>query len=387
MASFIPRDCIPIIQSYLKASDFAVSRLVSKDFVQKHAVCQQTVTYTSQKPIPSCWIKVRVGDQMREEILRQAVHLRKLSFKEVGLIGDEGVETLVNLENLDVENSVVTDDAMCKLEKLTCLKIPSASGVSDRGIKGLTKIKILWLGLLSIVTDEGIEGMEKMKMFGNDRITDYGIRKMKNLEILSCPFKNVNFTGRGIKHLVHLKTLKISSKLDASSLNHLSQLKVLKCCEIDDLEKLSLPKLESLHLSKQSSCPGLNKLTSLKYLSLPRSQLYDHDLEPLVDLQTLKLGTFCQNVTDKAIENMNTLKTLLLRNSSITGSGLRKLPQLRSLSLGHAKFTNQDLEGLNLTYLSLGHCLDITNECPLVHSVETLYTGRNQSVSRSNPGN
>lgn len=383
MAASIPADCIPIIQSYLHVEDFINSRLVSRDFIQKHSVCSARVKYFSNKQIPSYIIKVEIGKEMTNEVLSKAIHLKRLIFRQGAIIGDAGVVTLVNLTNMRVEHSLVTDVGIASLKNLTKLDLMWTKYITDQGIKDLTKMKYLSL-YGDAVTDKGVENMDQMEVFvANKNITNHGIRNMTHLRCL-FGYNNSNITGNGIKHFSGLKCIYLKGELDVSCLNQLNHLEILKCNQVDHFEKLSLPKLKKLSFQEQVFCPGLNKLVQLEELSLPNSQLYDEDLITLVNLKHLKLGISCANVTNHAIEKMSNLELLSLGSSSITGEGLRKLPKLRSLHLCQTNLYDDDLSGLQLSTLFLNQNQNITNDCHLVHSVKNLFVGRNRLVKRPN---
>lgn len=190
--------------------------------------------------------------------LRNLTSLEDLYVWDSILVSDAGVENLkglVNLRNLHLDNSKITDDGFLKLARLKKLEhlVLEKHAFSDRGmasVKGMTKLTWLCIGgsnrIASAITDDGLALIA-------------GHTGLENLDI---SYSKV--TDRGLKHLARLKKLTI---LD------------LEGCQITD-----------------DGLAELSGLSDLKWLLLPETRVTGEGLEHLKDLKKLTLVSLPRDV-------------------------------------------------------------------------------------------
>lgn len=153
--------------------------------------------------------------------------------------------------------------------------------------------------------------------------------------------------------------------------------------------------------------PGIAKLTNLKVLRFTNNgSLTDAGMEQLAGLKNLEQFSFVgTKITGRAYAKFNGFTKLVKvshRGSSIDDEGLKELcdhlPNLESISLAHAKFTDagapnlakltklkglelgahatpealRNLLGLPLEYLQLGEGFDKSESLPIIKDIKTL---------------
>jgi hypothetical protein len=144
--------------------------------------------------------KKKLTDEVVAKIVPQLAALKKLRGLNVSnrktsdttlqLIG----KTLPDLQELSLDDSVITDDGLKALEgmkKLESLQINGATAVTDEGVKSIGKIATLKkLGLdRTKITDDGMKSIKNLSNLVDFRITetavtDAGLRELKNIATL-----------------------------------------------------------------------------------------------------------------------------------------------------------------------------------------------------------
>ena len=264
--------------------DFLGSRLVAKDWESGKYSMAYTWNHKNRE-IPLFIEKVRVGDNIDDNLLRKAVHLRKVALGS-SKITDKGIETLVNLDLLSI-NNVVT--------------------ITDGGIRNMKHLQELNVGNCKI-TDDGILSFPKLKILSlnNSFITQKTINKIPTLEELYL-YANTTFATISNRNIRILYISKI--KPDISSLN-LTELTGYQC-GIQDSDIQSMINLTKLRIIGASliTNQSISKLTKLKRLELVISSIDDEVFENLGELEYLSLCR-CENVSDRGIRLLKKLKYL-----------------------------------------------------------------------------
>jgi len=144
-------------------------------------------------------IDYKYKNKLNDKILSKFKFVKYLDASENKNITDNGIMHL-NLHTLNVEsNSNITNNGI-KHMNLHTLYMADNIGITDAGIQHMN-IYILYIGCTNI-TDTGIQYMTNvfwLNASGNNKITNYGIRKM-NLICLHAD-GNPNITDEGIKHM------------------------------------------------------------------------------------------------------------------------------------------------------------------------------------------
>ena len=141
-------------------------------------------------------------------------------------ITDEGVKNLINITNLDIEDSIITDKGIKNLINITNLHINKF--ITYKGIKQLPKLKILNIGMESYITNEQLNkltNLNELNFCTNYDITDEGIKDLINLKILIV---NDNITDEGIKNLINITDITINFNITFEALIKLPNLKHIR---------------------------------------------------------------------------------------------------------------------------------------------------------------
>ena len=292
---------------------------------------------------------------------------------------------LTNLEDLDIQDAMVSDAGLVhlsrlyKLRRLNLLKTSPTGKITDAGLANLKNLKSLEeLTLPTGITDTGVEhltaldSLKKINLWG-DGVTDKGmsvLAQMKSLENLEIMSRNV--TDAGIEKLAQCPRLKSLSLQNApitdAAIAHLTKLKTLTSLSFSktNVTGKGLATLKELpHLTElncrdeklgEDATYHLAQIKSLETLRLQyvRFNLNDQDLENLSNLTSLKnLGIVIQPpqvslITDAGMAHLGKLKSLenlwMINDcSSITDAGLKHfegVTSLKHLRLDKSKVTN-----------------------------------------------
>ncbi|KAL5150319.1 F-box/LRR-repeat protein 14 [Glycine soja] len=341
--------------------------------------------------------------------------LKKLEYLNIGCckcVTDSDIKSiseLINLKELQISNSSITDIGITYLrglEKLTTLNVEGCNITAAclEFIHALTSLACLNLNRCGLSDDgfEKISGLKNLKRLSLafNRITDAclvhlkGLTNLEYLNLDSCRIGDgglANLTG-----LTLLKSLVLSdTDIGNSGLRYISGLKKLEDLNVsfttvtdNGLKRLSgLTQLKSLNLdARQITDAGLANLTSLSgliTLDLFGARISDNgttflrsfknlqsleicgggltdagvkNIREIVSLTQLNLSQNC-NLTDKTLElisGMTALRSLNVSNSRITNEGLRHLKplkNLRTLTLESCKVTASGIKKLQSTDL------------------------------------
>ncbi|UCD51641.1 MAG: hypothetical protein JSW27_03225, partial [Phycisphaerales bacterium] len=160
-------------------------------------------------------------------------HLIGLNFKALNLdcseVGDKALEaigTMVELEQLFVSDTNISDEGLKSLEKLEALRLLRADNttITDEGIIDLgakSNMSDLWLRNTK-VGDEGFRAIGQMMAMtqlvaDNTAVTDAGLAHLGKLHRLRhMNLSRTKITDRGLKHLTGLRGLESLSARDTS---------------------------------------------------------------------------------------------------------------------------------------------------------------------------
>ena len=223
---------------------------------KKTAKCVVTVKANDVNPIIT-FKDVNLEEAVRDSINKPSGDLFKSDVQDIislnaynrEIVDINGIENLINLNELDLRENMITDIS---------------------SLKGLIKLIDLKLG------DNEISDISSLK----------GLIKLENLELISTKVINID----ALKGLINLTNLRLwsdnSVTIDISPLKGLINLKDLELFEIkvSDISPLAgLTNLTYLDLDDNeiSDINPLKKLTNLRYLSLRENPINDIDKQIL----------------------------------------------------------------------------------------------------------
>lgn len=197
--------------------------------------------------------------------------------------------------------------------------------LNNRAVKDLSFLKLLPANSLRIVC------------FSFTKLDDEDLEKLSSLFWLpALDLSSSQVRDAGLKHLSRLKEMS-DLYLDSLAIEG-EGLKYLKDCP-----KLSLLSLNDCHL-KEQHLSKLSQLKSLRHLFLKSSCLNDKNFRLLLELKNLQsLDLELCRISDDSIELLLQklpLEKLVIRNTPVTGSFLRRISKtkLSSLDLANCNF-------------------------------------------------
>jgi hypothetical protein len=268
---------------------------------------------------------------------------------------------LTDLEDLDIQDSMVSDAGLVhlsklyKLRRLNLLKTSPAGKITSDGMVHLKNLKSLEeLTIPTGITDTGVEhlaaldALKKINLRG-DGVTDKSmsvLAQMKSLENLEIMSRNV--TNAGIEKLSQcprLKTLSLqNTPITEATLSHLSKIKTLTGLSFWNT---------NINGKGLSFLKELPKLTDLSFMSENFTEDSTLHIGQVKTLKVLRLQYLSFDFDDKTIANLSNLVSL--KTLSITvGSPQRLL----FTDAGMAHFSKL----VSLENLHINDCPNITDE-------------------------
>ncbi len=334
----------------------------------------------------------------------------QMSFKEI--IEDMGADYpqiydpnnhQLNLRRIEVRDSDIVRLSQAEEAKLLRSLVASGMYITDNSLgqlKCFKQLSSLDLRPSYDITDVGLKHLKDLKQMDDfyldlsscRKITDEGLKHLKGLPLKILDLRNCRkITDEGMQYLeeLPLKTLVLS-----------------QCGKITDIGLLHIKNMKQLIALDLSSCykitdEGVGQLQNLplEALSLSECSITDACVKHLQSLSLKELYlSSCKNITDKGIEDINSLKQLSVldlsacRNISGVGfkvwldnpldelylcscdgvtneclEGLKNFKQLRSLDLSFCNsITDDGLRHINelvlLEFISLSSCRNITDK-------------------------
>src|SRR5947209_7558853 len=169
----------------------------------------------------------------------------------------------------------------------------------------------------------------------NTKVTDAGLKVLKQLKSLQFLDMGDNVTDAGLKELKELKHLQSLglgyTEVTDAGLKELKELKSLQALNLRDT------KITDAGLKE------LKELKSLQRLDLDNTKVTDVGLKELKELKSLKtLYLSVTAVTDaglKELKELKNLQTLYLNGTKVTDTGLKELKDLKNLRTLEVAFT------------------------------------------------
>jgi len=298
------------------------------------------------------------GTEATDETLEHVAALKKvrsLLLNELK-ISKDGLAHLATgkppLQNLDLRDCPLDNDALVHIAELTTLKavrfngISGATTVDDGGmkhLKGLVNLKVLALdGLwVSEVGLEELKGLTKIEelYLKSTTISDDGLALLSNfpkLKKLRLAFGQIS--DAGMQHLSGLKSLE---ELDLSENSSLTNAGLEHLAPLTSLRKLNLWRLAI----SDDGITKLAPLTKLEWFNLDNTQLSDAGLVVLKDMKALTfLHLGSTSVSDDGLEHLEhltNLRDLKVTRTPVTAQGVAKLQP----KLPNTKIQLEYLEG------------------------------------------
>lgn len=310
------------------------------------------------------------------EPLAQLKALRKLGLSNCENLTDRCVDPLsklVQLQDLDLTGTHVSESALSTLHPLTSLKILNIEPISDEGLQGLEPLTSLQkLNLHHTVTDVGLRAVARMT----------GIHV---LDLSQC--QNVTECGlRALVSLASLRTINLSGlPITNAALTVLGQIVSLTSVDLTDCGRITadgvwqlraLTELSTLKLSKclgvdptRSGLPHFNKLRVLDLHQVRMRaldcRLFTSKLETLdvSSCLTVSLGDLRALPCEPALKTLSASRCRSVGLSCVKQLGF--LPLLRELDLSDNIQVGDEhafvLASLAVTTLNVRSCVALTD--------------------------
>ena len=378
VAKEIPDDVIPLIQSFLPGKNIGRSLSTSKAFHQLNRLTiPDVVTWNSTNPIPKYITKVKLGPDVDYLTLMESLHLTYLDLDFNANVSGESISRLYNLKELWIRTNsgkvngnilefldleILWVDPRMKylgdglsfqrnLVKLVFAKV-TGSRLKNDDLQNLVKLKELHLGGANLDNEvfKYIPNLEILHLDFNNNITS--LTSLKKLRVLYCDGNNMEDeeiakitwlkelhmeatlnTNKSLMTLTNLEVLETGGSVTDKGIKNLVNLKRLDCRSNHGITIKSLALLPKLEASDIGSVyvKNVGILVNLKHLVV-NENVTNEDLKKLVNLRILSLG-HNKNITDKGLENLNNLEILNVGIAKITPKAINRLPNLKILIL------------------------------------------------------
>jgi hypothetical protein len=250
--------------------------------------------------------------------------LKNLLYLRIGFLADWDMD-----EREDVPLSCLS--YLTKLERLTIRQ--GSDSITPINLPNLTSLTTI---SSNIVNTQVIPVANQLIEFESycGKIDMNVIKLMENLEVLKITSDmNENFEelcGLTKLTVLHIKT---KNRISSTTLQLLTNLKELKICNNSFLmgyTLLPLSKLEKLSLFK---IPNITNICN-------------------TSITTLEIDS-CRGINDDSLCLLHNLKRLKLWDTAITDNGIKTLTRLNELVYSRSQITDEGLERLDLTYITL----------------------------------
>ncbi|KAB8142213.1 hypothetical protein F8S13_14560 [Chloroflexia bacterium SDU3-3] len=252
-------------------------------------------------------------------------------------IDDDTLEVLYNhptLQSLDVSGRSIGDRGIAviaTIPNLECLNI-EATHVTDQGLSALMQssfLSTIWMARTNI-SNNGLYTLGNMKSLNvlgleNTNITDEGLQGLQGNKFYRLFLDGTKVYGRGLRYIssVSMRELRLSCIEASIAIDEISRFSKLKTIWLKDSE------------IKNINNQSWSNLGSVDTLYLQNIQADYHFWESLYILP--KLTRLCitgGSISDEdllVIGKMNGLRSIWLRNTNITSSGLKYIVGLQNL--------------------------------------------------------
>ncbi|MBN2588988.1 MAG: sigma-70 family RNA polymerase sigma factor [Sedimentisphaerales bacterium] len=297
-------------------------------------------------------IRMSEDNSMTNAGLKQLTNLKSLRILQIPAVRvtDEGLKVLSELPNLNylMLSGNFTNNAPLYLKdvsSLRAIKIDSEQ-FDDSGMKNLARLTQL----------------ESIDVYWNNRITDEGVKYLKNLPNLKT-FSTLRgkLSDEGLSHLQECKNIEslfLPDSFSDEGLSYLGRMSKLKHLDrvggtytdkgVAELAKCK--RLESLVINSRNvtdeSLRYISELKNLESLSVIKPDISDEGIKYIAKLTNLKqLNISGKRLTNKAIEELAPLKSLIelaIGGDAISVSGLKHLNNFKNLKYLNMQGIKQD---------------------------------------------
>ena len=265
--------------------------------------------------------------------------------------GDQHLEHLPNVANLDIESSKITDAGLQKIGRirsLTGLRLTGAE-VTDAGLASVAALPVLTevhLCHCPHITDSGLPALKRVPrlvLFGSN-ITDQTLTVLKDFPSLQLlGLRSDSLTDEGLSVLAGFPRL---TKLALDHCHELSDEALVQLAAMEHLEMLTIhgADITDLGLESLGRFPRLERLliAACDHRMRDGLRITDAGLVHLKNLPKLRAFSiqFCPGVTDAGVDILKTIPSLTylqLKETGITEEGHQEL--VSSLSGTQVEFT------------------------------------------------
>lgn len=363
---------------------------------------------------------IKFNDSNLEEAIRTVINkpkgnilyedvkdIKKLYAANKNIFSLEGIEHLINLEELNLKENNISDitpiaglkdlrylnlwknnisdiSPLKNLVKLQQLDLDSNEIRNIESLKELHNLKALRLGSNKLIDISPIENLNKLEylcLWSNKVIDITPLRNLKKLIQLRLAYNEI-YDISPLSNLNSLQNINLINNRvrDISALSNLSNLKALYLInnEISDIGALSeLENIERLRLDNNyiSDIEGLERLNNLRLLTLSKNTI--SDTAPLKDKRKIEyLDLRSNEIKDiKALSDANNLVKLFLDENNIYDIDILSNKE-KLITLSASNNNVDDMSSLysliNLKYLDLSY-----NNIKTLESLNTLSNLKN----------
>jgi hypothetical protein len=212
-----PQDIISRINEYCDFDDIAQLIKVSKQFNQefKHLYMfaygyNPNILYTQKYYTNIITFRVMNNKLIKDADLIRLTHLRSLNLTNNCNITDNGIKQLKQLEELELADSMISDEGIMGLTNLRKLDLKYTYTISNKGIKNLVNLVHLNLTFNNLISNEGLKplvNLTSLNLTENDTITNSGLKHLVKLRKLKL-VRNTTITEEGYAHIPHCKIIR-----------------------------------------------------------------------------------------------------------------------------------------------------------------------------------
>ena len=323
------------IHDFLSMTDSLTARLINSNFKRstifsqrcdKNNLIYNVPQWNAIYPISIC-ANISRSRIIQDDDFKYFKYIIDLNMSECVQITSDAFIHLVSLKKLNINRCrQITDDIFLnfRFDKLIELKAHYCDKLTDNIFASLPRLKTLVISYCGVgITDNGIRQLlylTKLDISSNDRLTDNAINKLVNLKYLcvsGCP----NITDDAFINLRNLTHLDISycNWLTNDSIKHLVKLTKLNMSGCDNITDDAFESLTNLIYLNISDCTFLTNKSIAHLVNLNKLEMYG-----------MGDKKYNNNINIKAFKNIRNLKEISLNIDADTlYTALRRIPFLK----------------------------------------------------------
>ena len=247
------------------------------------------------------------------------------------------ISEYTNLTKLSIYSSLFIPE-LKKLTKISNLDFFNNNKISDTDISHLTKLSELTIGRNKSITDKGLSvhtNLKKLHLYRN-KITSLGIRELTNLISLKIEY-NLYIKDDALFLLSNLTQLHIVYSPEITNagiekLINLRDLKLIGNININDNGIKKLTNISTLFINNNTTITekGLKKLINITDLTIINSTIEGTVLNSLTNIRVLHIG-LRHNVISENIQNLSNLIYLTCDDYVLTHN-IRQMPNVQYIN-------------------------------------------------------